>query len=36
MKDMFDRTRVGVGEEEAVTLKLMLIKYTEALSPSMT
>ena len=27
MKDMFDRARAGVGEDEAVALKLLLIKY---------
>ena len=27
MKDMFDRASVGVGEDEAVALKLLLIKY---------
>ena len=27
MKDMFDRASVGVGEDEAVELKLLLIKY---------
>ena len=27
MKDMFDRAIVGVGEDEAVGLKLLLIKY---------
>ena len=27
MKDMFDRPSAGVGEDEAVTLKLLLIKY---------
>ena len=27
MKDMFDRASAGVGEDEAVALKLLLIKY---------
>ena len=27
MKDMFDRASMGVGEDEAVALKLLLIKY---------
>ena len=27
MKDMFDRASAGVGEYEAVALKLLLIKY---------
>ena len=27
MKDMFDRASVGVGEDEAVVIKLLLIKY---------
>ena len=29
MKDMFDRASAGVGEDEAVALKLLLIKYRE-------
>ena len=27
MKDMFDRACAGVGEDEAVALKSLLIKY---------
>ena len=27
MKDMFDRASAGVGEDKAVALKLLLIKY---------
>ena len=27
MKDMFDRASAGVGEDEAVALNLLLIKY---------
>ena len=27
MKEMFDRASAGVGEDEAVALKLLLIKY---------
>ena len=27
MKDMFDKARVGVGEDEAMALKLLLQKY---------
>ena len=27
MKDMFDRASAGVGEDEAVALTLLLIKY---------
>ena len=27
MKDMFDRASAGVGEDETVALKLLLIKY---------
>ena len=27
MKDMFDRASAGVGKDEAVALKLLLIKY---------
>ena len=27
MRDMFDRASAGVGEDEAVALKLLLIKY---------
>ena len=29
MKDMFDRASASVGEDEAVALKLLLIKYRE-------
>ena len=29
MKDIFDRASAGVGEDEAVTLKFLLIKYRE-------
>ena len=29
MKDMFDRASAGVGKDEAVALKLLLIKYRE-------
>ena len=29
MKDMFDRVRAGVGEDETVALKLLLIKYSQ-------
>ena len=35
MKDMFDIASAGVGEDEAVALKLLLIKY-RGVSLSMT
>ena len=35
MKDMFDRARTVVGEDETMALKLLLIKY-RGVSPSMT